>query len=50
MRVCEEFRHLKDDLYDYLLFAMPAAIVGARLFYVVFAFDEYKDNLKKYST
>jgi phosphatidylglycerol:prolipoprotein diacylglycerol transferase len=47
MRVCENFDISKDDLLDYLLFAMPAAIVGARLFYVVFAFDEYKDNLKE---
>ena len=37
MRVCENFDISKDDLLDYLLFAMPAAIVGARLFYVVFA-------------
>ena len=47
MRACEKYDISKDDLLDYLLFAMPAAIVGARLFYVIFAFDEYKDNLKE---
>lgn len=46
MRSCEKYGISKDDLLDYLLFAMPAAIVGARLFYVIFSFDEYKGNLK----
>ncbi|MHC1720856.1 MAG: prolipoprotein diacylglyceryl transferase [Clostridiaceae bacterium] len=34
-----------DQLLDIFLFAFPAAIVGARLYYVVFEFDYYKYNL-----
>lgn len=45
VRSCVKYGISKDDLLDYLLFAMPSAIVGARLFYVVFAFDEYKNDL-----
>ncbi len=41
---------IKDDedtetLYDILLFGLPSAIVGARLYYVIFNFEMYKDNL-----
>jgi len=34
-----------DLLTDVFLWAFPAAIVGARLYYVAFQFDQYKDNL-----
>jgi len=34
-----------EQILDIFLFAFPAAIVGARLYYVVFQFDYYKDNL-----
>ncbi|PRR80761.1 prolipoprotein diacylglyceryl transferase [Clostridium vincentii] len=34
-----------DLLTDVFLWAFPAAIVGARLYYVAFEFDQYKDNL-----
>lgn len=34
-----------DIVVDVLLIAMPAAIVGARLYYVAFEWDYYKDNL-----
>ncbi len=34
----------EDTLIDFLLFAIPAAIVGARIYYVVFSWDIYKDN------
>lgn len=30
-----------DDLYDMLLFAVPLAIIGARLYYVIFEWDNY---------
>jgi phosphatidylglycerol:prolipoprotein diacylglycerol transferase len=30
---------------DFLLYALISAIIGARLYYVAFAWDEYKDNL-----
>ncbi len=34
-----------ETLYDILLFGLPSAIVGARIYYVIFNFSEYKDNL-----
>lgn len=34
-----------DLLYDYLLIAVPTAIVGARLYYVVFQWDYYREHL-----
>ena len=34
-----------DDFLDAFLYAFPLAIVGARLYYVVFEWDQYKDNL-----
>lgn len=34
----------EDTLIDFLLFAIPAAIVGARIHYVIFSWDFYKDN------
>lgn len=34
------------DLYtDYVTYMVIPAIIGARLYYVIFAFDKYKDNL-----
>ena len=41
-----KFNNIDPDLVvDILLFAIPAAIVGARLYYVAFEWDYYKDNL-----
>ena len=34
-----------DDLLDFALFVIPSGIVGARLYYVIFSFDHYKNNL-----
>ena len=34
-----------DEVYDLLIFALPTAIVFARLYYVVFNFDLYRDDL-----
>lgn len=34
------------DLYtDYVTYMLIPAIIGARMYYVIFAFDKYKDNL-----
>lgn len=33
-----------DSILDIVLFGTPAAIVCARLYYVIFSFSEYKDN------
>ncbi len=34
-----------EDLIDLLIIAIPSAIVGARLYYVIFQFEHYKDNI-----
>ncbi len=36
-----------EDLMDLLIVAIPSAIIGARLYYVIFQFDYYKDNLSE---
>ena len=36
-----------DDYIDYTLFGIIGGIIGARLYYVAFQWDEYKDNLKE---
>ncbi len=35
----------QDDLLNLFIIALPCAIVGARLYYVIFSFDDYKNNL-----
>jgi len=35
----------KDTAVDMALYAIPLGIVGARLYYVAFTFDRYRDNL-----
>ncbi|WP_251861016.1 prolipoprotein diacylglyceryl transferase [Clostridium sp. Marseille-Q2269] len=34
-----------DELINIFLVAFPSAIIGARLYYVIFEFEDYKDNL-----
>jgi phosphatidylglycerol:prolipoprotein diacylglycerol transferase len=34
-----------DEVINIFLFAFPAGVIGARLYYVAFQFDYYKDNL-----
>lgn len=31
-------------IYDYLLFAIPACVIGARIYYVATSWSDYKDN------
>ncbi len=51
MAIVLAFREFKrtgkstDDLIDFLLFAVPLGIVGARLYYVVFRWDYYSKHL-----
>ncbi|MEG0777263.1 MAG: prolipoprotein diacylglyceryl transferase [Oscillospiraceae bacterium] len=40
-----DFGVTSDNIIDLLLFAVPAGIIGARLYYVIFDFSTYKDNL-----
>ena len=47
MRACKKYGISQDDLLDYLLFAMPAAVIGARLYYVAFRLDYYLENPKE---
>ncbi|MDR2939748.1 MAG: prolipoprotein diacylglyceryl transferase [Clostridiales bacterium] len=37
----------KDIIFDYISLAMFVAIAGARLYYIIFTWDSYKDNLIK---
>ncbi|MGT2910561.1 prolipoprotein diacylglyceryl transferase [Streptococcus cameli] len=34
-----------DDVLDFILLAFPIAIIGARLYYVIFSWKDYQDNL-----
>ncbi len=35
----------QDDLFNMILIALPAAVIGARLYYVIFEWSSYKNNL-----
>lgn len=35
----------RDRLLDYFIWCAPAGIIGARVYYVIFEWDRYKDNL-----
>lgn len=45
MKRCKQFGTNEDEIMEMLLFAVPSAIIFARLYYVVFEFEEYRDNL-----
>lgn len=45
MKRCKQFGTTEDEIMEMLIFAVPSAIIGARLYYVAFEFDQYKDNL-----
>lgn len=45
IKSCRKYELTTDNILDLVLFAAPTAIVFARLFYVVFSWDQYKDNL-----
>lgn len=45
LKSCRKFGLEPDNILDLVLFAAPVAIIGARLFYVVFNWDQYNDNL-----
>lgn len=45
MRSSEKFGINQEDLIDLILLAAPAGIIGARLYYVIFSWESYKDDL-----
>lgn len=44
-RHAKRFGLTSDNLYDLVLWMLPIGIVGARLYFVAFQWDDYKDNL-----
>lgn len=47
MKDSPKFGLVPDTIIDLMLFAVPVAIICARLYYVIFSWDNYKDNLKE---
>ncbi|MEY8461938.1 prolipoprotein diacylglyceryl transferase [Streptococcus merionis] len=45
MREAPRKKIAPDQVVDFILWAFPVAIVGARIYYVIFSWDQYKDNL-----
>lgn len=45
MRQSKRFNLKEDDILDLFLWALPVSIIFARLFFVVFTWDQYKDDL-----
>lgn len=45
MKDSTKFDLVPDTVIDLMLFAAPAAIICARLYYVIFSWDNYKSNL-----
>lgn len=41
----KRFKIIPDFFMDVILIGVPSAIVGARIYYVAFKWDDYKDNL-----
>ncbi|MGI6576845.1 MAG: prolipoprotein diacylglyceryl transferase [Eubacteriales bacterium] len=47
MRRCEQFGFNQDQLIDMLFVATPAAIIGARAYYVIFSYEQFAGNPAK---
>lgn len=45
MKDSTKYDLIPDTIIDLMLFAAPAAIICARLYYVIFSWSDYKDNL-----
>lgn len=44
LKECKRIGFKEDNLLDFLLYAIPAAIIGARAYYVIFSWDFYSKN------
>ena len=44
LRFAKKYAVKTDDMLDYLIVCIPSAIVGARLYYVLFQLDYYKEH------
>ncbi|WDV44191.1 prolipoprotein diacylglyceryl transferase [Clostridiaceae bacterium M8S5] len=47
LRECRRVGFKEETLIDLLIFAIPVSVVGARLYYVAFQWDNYKGDLLK---
>jgi prolipoprotein diacylglyceryl transferase len=47
LRECRRINFNEDYLMDFLLIAIPSAVIGARIYYVIFSWDYYSQNLKE---
>lgn len=47
LRSTKKAGYIEDDIYDIILFAFPAGIVGARLYYVAFNWQYYAGDIMK---
>lgn len=47
MKEAKRRGHNEEILLDFLLFAFPSAIIGARLYYVIFSWDYYRGDFGK---
>ena len=43
-RRAPEYGLKSDDILDFAIFMMPASIIGARLYYVIFSWSYYADD------
>lgn len=46
-RFCKKYGLDAEKILDYVLVAVPSSIIGARIYYVIFSWDSYKDDIKK---
>jgi len=47
LRSTKKAGYIEDDIYDIILFAFPAGIIGARLYYVAFNWQYYAGDIMK---
>lgn len=47
LRAAKEYHFVQDDILDSFLMIVPLAIIGARLYYVFFSWDYFKDDLTR---